>query len=106
MKTFVTSFPCLSAKPGYSKVGMHLSGSSEPLSIDRAAIEKRLADRNFAWDLREWDPVPSEFFQELPVVRTAMDQWPILTDDKPFLEFYLLRTLRTGEKKMFPENQW
>lgn len=106
VKTFSSAFPCVYIKQGYNKMGLHVIGAAEPVKTSPSEIEMRYYSPPVAADLLEWDPVPLDFFSAFPQLSGRAPELPDLTDDNPYLEFYLLRTLRGGRQKMFPISLW
>jgi hypothetical protein len=69
-------------------------------------VKQRLSHQAIAEDLREWDPVPLDYFENIKEFRPpTINHW-LVTDDRPRLEFYLLRTWQKAGKKMFAYNFW
>jgi spermidine synthase len=106
VQTFTETFPYVVVQRGYHNVGLHVLGSMEPIDISLDRIKQRLLNKAIADDLREWDMVPLSYFQDIKVFRPPAGDDVLVTDDRPRLEFYLLRTLREGGKKMFANNYW
>ncbi len=105
-QTFADVFPYVYMKRGYSSVGLHVLGSTEPLRISMDLLKNRLSRKNIIDDVTEWDPVPFAYFEEiLPFERMQVSQETV-TDDHPLLEFYLLRTWKQNGKKVFVYNYW
>lgn len=104
--TFAQAFPHVYVKRSIGGIGLHLLGSSEPIDPDPAGLARRLGDPAVAADLGEWDPVPASFFREIPPLEGRTSKMRPLTDDDPWLEFHLLRTLRSGGGKLFPVRAW
>jgi glutaredoxin-related protein len=105
--TFTDVFPYVYYQRGYNNVGMHVLGSLEPLeNISMNILEKRLSNEVIA-DIREWDNVPLAYLQGIRrFERPDHVNEMITTDDRPYLEFYLLRTWKMGGKKSFASNFW
>jgi hypothetical protein len=72
--------------------------SAEPLHVDLGRIRSRLADPAVSRDLEEWDPVSSAWFEGLRPA-DADETTDLLTDDRPQIEFYLLRSWSRGIEK-------
>lgn len=105
--TFADVFPYVIVKPGWNRVGLHVLGSDRSFEQPPEAVAARLNRSGVLADLREWDPVPPEYFRSFE----ALGPWwkegqQIITDDRPSLEFYLLRTWMRGGKKEFIHNFW
>jgi spermidine synthase len=105
--TFTDVFPYVYFQRGYHNVGMHVLGSLEPLeNISMHILEKRLSQEVIS-DIREWDAVPLAYLQGIRRFERTDDVYEIITtDDRPYLEFYLLRTWKMGGKKSFASNFW
>jgi hypothetical protein len=104
--TFADVFPYVYVKGGVRKVGLHVLGTIEPLDISLDLVKQRLSHQAIAGDLREWDPVPLDYFENIKEFRPpTINHW-LVTDDRPRLEFYLLRTWQNSGKKMFAYNFW
>ena len=107
VRTFTELFPYVAVQRGYHNFGMHVLGSMEPLDISMDRVKQRLLKKEIADDLREWDTVPLSYFQDIKAFRPPADgDDAIVTDNRPRLEFYLLRTLRSGGKKMSADFFW
>jgi spermidine synthase len=120
IRTFAKVFPYAYMHRSLIGVGIHIVGSMEPIDISAEVIRDKLSNtavsgdiHEWQWDtavsndIHEWDWVPFEFFIEgWESFPPKYFIGPVITDDKPYLEFYLLRTLRSGEKKMHPENNF
>jgi hypothetical protein len=52
--------------------------------------------------VNEWDRVPLSTFEGIKHLPREASGPPPVTDNNAALEFYLLRTLRSGGKKMHP----
>jgi spermidine synthase len=85
--------------PSYQQVGLHVLASSQPLQLDPERIASRLADPMISADLQEWDAVPSAYFAELQPAPLVTGTLGLLTDDRPRIEFYLLRSWTRGIEK-------
>lgn len=86
-----------------SRFGLHLLGTMQPMVMDRDRIKAVLANPEVMADLNEfsWEPFVEEaFFAGRPVTeaeKIAMKSLPLATDDRPYLEFNLLRNLTGGQ---------
>jgi spermidine synthase len=105
--TFTEVFPYVYFQRSFHNIGMHVLGSLEPLEgISMNILKKRLSKEIIA-DIREWDPVPLAYLQDIRrFKRPELVNEMITTDDRPYLEFYLLRTWKSGGKKSFASNFW
>jgi spermidine synthase len=106
IQTFTEAFPYVAVLRSFHGAGLHVLGSMGPLDISIDHIKHRLMKKEIADDLREWDPVPLPYFQDIKIFRPLAGDDVLVTDDRPRLEFYLLRTIREGGKKMFAYNYW
>jgi spermidine synthase len=99
LATFAEIYPHRMLVHGWNKIGMHVLGSMEPFQGGGEYFKQRLASAPPAVlkDLNEWDQVPLEYFQ--PLVLEYNEHLRLNTDDRPFLEFNLLRMLRYGTMK-------
>ncbi len=97
--TFVDVFPHVRAVRSQGGVGLHLLGALEPFELDPVRIEAALAAPPIAADLREypWDRGTAKaLLDEVPLDRPGLAEVAILTDDRPRLEFNLIRNLALG----------
>jgi spermidine synthase len=103
IRTFAKVFPYSYMHDSLNGGGLHVIGSMRP--IDISAITKKLSNIAVSDDINEWEQVPSGFFET--GWYTLFPEYvakPGITDNEPHLEFYLLRTIRSGTGKMHPEN--
>jgi spermidine synthase len=110
LATIAAEFPHVLAAPALNGVGVHVLASDRPIEVDLPAIAARIADPAVAADLHEWQPVPLEFFSRLGpldaldfevaasrgtrVYGAWLEGVPLVTDDRPRLEFDLWRMAR------------
>ena len=92
VRSFLSVFPNVTAWAN----GSLLIGSNEPIRIDRDAMQTKLADA--AWQpllgevgLVDWAAFAGLFTADDAALREAIGDGPVLTDDRPRLEYY--RTL-------------
>ena len=92
LRSFQSVFPHTTAWAS----GSILIGSNEPLLLDRPALERKLADP--AWrpvlqhaGVTSWDGLAALFTGGSEQIRQVAAGAPLLTDDRPRLEYY--RTL-------------
>jgi spermidine synthase len=92
VRSFLSVFPHVTAWAG----GSMLIGSNEPLTIDCESVSARLADP--AWrallsdvGIVDWPSFAALFTASDAALRDSVGDGPLLTDDRPRLEFY--RTL-------------
>ena len=106
VQTFAEVYPFVSVQRGVHDVGLHVLGSMEHLEFSIDRVKQRLSTKEVVDDLREWDPVPLGYFQDIKEFRLPTGDRELVTDDRPRLEFYLLRTWQYGGKKTFIDNFW
>lgn len=104
--TFMDVFPYTYAQKGFHGVGLHLLGSMSPLSVSPDQLLSRINNERVKQDLNEWDAVPMEYFQGITLLREDTRGLPRITDDRPRLEFYLLRTWKEGGQKTYVSHYW
>ncbi len=104
--TFADVFPYVYIQSSYHDFGLHVLGSSEPLDISMSNLKQRLSRKEITEDVREWDAVPLAYFQSIRRYKPSDGDNEIVTDDRPRLEFYLLRTWQQHGKKRFTYNFW
>lgn len=103
VRSFLSVFPHVTAWAG----GSMLVGSNEPITVDPAAVQARLADP--AWQpvlgevgIVDWNAFAGLFTADDATLRTAVGDGPVLTDDRPRLEYY--RTLPADREGWRPES--
>jgi spermidine synthase len=99
IRTFASVFPHVRLVQGSQGAGIHLIGSERPLRVDPDRIDAILGRPEVTRDLVEfaWDRFDRAAFLRAPDVEVAADpSLPILSDDRPLLEFHLLRGARAG----------
>lgn len=118
LKTIAAEFPHVMVTQAVNGVGLHVLASETPIQLDLQRIAARLEDPRVAGDLREWQPVPLGFFSQLQpwdalsltlvqgnrrllITVSGIEEVPLLTDDRPRLEFDLWRSLRRGQPKFY-----
>ncbi|PKN16657.1 MAG: hypothetical protein CVU66_00150 [Deltaproteobacteria bacterium HGW-Deltaproteobacteria-23] len=106
LETFAEVFPYTYTQRGFHDVGLHLIGALEPLDISTARLEMRLDNQQIIDDILEWDQVPINFFEGVREYQRPHKGIALVTDDRPVLEFYLLRTLLSGGEKTLIYNYW
>ena len=92
LRSFQSVFPHATAWAS----GSMLIGSNEPLQLDRAVVERKLADANWRPVLEHagvtsWKSLAALFTGGPEQIRESAAGAPLLTDDRPRLEYY--RTL-------------
>ena len=92
VSSFLSVFPYVTAWAS----GSMLIGSNQPIRVDRSAFEDRLAE--LGWDVVlgdigvvDWNTFAALFTADDAALRAAFGDGPVLTDDRPQLEYY--RTL-------------
>jgi spermidine synthase len=110
LRTFTEVFPetlVIPSLPLDQSVGAHVLGSMEPLYPSRDRIARRLERDDVARDVSEWDRVGLDYFLRLePPTGDVVQSAAVNTDDRPLLEFDLLRAWREGVKKTYPLVWW
>ncbi|MBF0316642.1 MAG: fused MFS/spermidine synthase [Nitrospirae bacterium] len=105
--TVNTVFPHMYFIMGHNGVGVHVIGSMKPLDVSVETIMKRLKNPKVAGDLTELEAIPVSFFANIkPTGNITNSAIPVLTDDKPLLEFYLIDFWKRGRKKSYPSVLW
>ncbi|MBF0316643.1 MAG: fused MFS/spermidine synthase [Nitrospirae bacterium] len=100
-------FPHVYFVMGYNQIGVHVIGSMKPLDISPERIAKRLTNTEVTRDLTEMEDVSPLFFTNVkPVGNIFSDTIPVVTDDKPLLEFYLIDLWKKNRKKSYPFVVW
>lgn len=105
LRTFSSVFPYTYSKYSLHRVGIHLLGSDRPIEVSSTRISELMARDAILTDLTEWDRVRPSFFQKIQRLELSPES-PLVTDDRPHLEFYLMRALRDGRQKELPSNYW
>jgi spermidine synthase len=107
LHTFATVYPHTVVLTGWHKVGIHVLGSLQPITVSKERLQQRLAVETIARDINEWDHVPIDYYlQVTPLDSSAWQELPLVTDDHPLLEFNLLRLWRAGTQKVYPPIAW
>jgi spermidine synthase len=107
LRTFAEVFPHTMTWQGFRGIGVHVLGSREPMKIDMERLRQRLARPAIRRDLDEWDEVPVEFFQRYVEVQpTHLETSLTVSDDRPRLEFDLVRSWRRGVSKVYQPVVW
>jgi hypothetical protein len=105
--TFAVTFPHVLVVPGVEPIGIHLLGSERPIPWDPRRVAERMADPAVRADLEEWGPLPEGYFLQLrPLEARLADPPPVITDDRPRLEFDLIRLWRQGGRKPGRRIHW
>jgi spermidine synthase len=107
LRTFAEVFPHTLTWQGFLGVGVHVLGSREPIGVNGERLQQRLARRAIRQDLNEWDEVPAEYFQRFVEVQPTHLETPLtVSDDRPRLEFDLVRSWREGVSKVYQPVVW
>ncbi len=100
--SFESVFPHVTAWAG----GSMLIGSNEPLVVERSTLEAKLADP--AWQqvlaavgVVSWDTLVPMFTAGPDAIRAKIGDGPMLTDDRPQIEYY--RTLPSDGSEWTPD---
>jgi spermidine synthase len=107
VRGFTDVFPVVQISPGMPNIGMHLLGSDRPFRIDPETLRARLSDPAVVRDLEEWEPVPRSLLLGMRTVEpSSVAQVPAVTDDRPRLEFDLVRLWHAGRPKQLHQIHW
>ncbi|MDS4026342.1 MAG: fused MFS/spermidine synthase [Candidatus Contendobacter sp.] len=107
LKTFAKAFPYTLAIQGLEGYGLHVLGSEKPISYSLEKIQRKLSAPAVKDDMNEWRDIPLEYFSQLsPVDMSKLDSFFILTDDRPYLEFYLWKTWLGNGMKRYHSINW
>ena len=105
IRTFAAVFPQVTLVKGAGGYGMYMLGSSRPIAFDEANIRAILArpgvlaDVSSAYDspaktVEGWvDVIARQTWLTGKAVRDAVGAGPLITDDRPRPEYFLLRRL-------------
>ncbi len=93
LNTFAQAFPYTLAIQGLEGYGLHVLGSGEPISYSLEKIQEKILIPEIERDLNEWKEIPLKYFSRMiPIDKNKLDPSFVLTDDRPYLEFYLWKT--------------
>ena len=107
LRTFAEAFPHTLEIPSGNRIGVHVVGSMQPIEVSDERIRARLADPNVARDASEWGSVTSDYFgSTIPIDRDAVRHLPLVTDDRPNLEFGWIRAWRGGMPRLMRRIYW
>jgi hypothetical protein len=107
IRTFAAVFPEVTVIRGAGGWGAYMLGSEEPIVIDETAIREVLVrpgvleDISGAYDspaktIDDWVPVIDGLrWLDGPTVQAFAGDGPLITDDRPRPEYFLLRRLTT-----------
>jgi len=105
--TFASAFPYVYYHAAFLPIGLHLVGSMEPIDFAPASLSRRLSNPAVSADINEWDRLPPDFFSSGWIRVPPGDlRIPLDTDDRPRLEFFLLKALAAGGERFHPVNNW
>ena len=101
VRSFLSVFPHVTAWAG----GSMLVGSNEPIAVDRSEFDARLADPGWQPVLGEvgivdWNSFAGLFTADDSALRAGIGDGPVLTDDRPQLEYF--RTLPDDTEGWLP----
>jgi spermidine synthase len=90
VRTFLTVFPDAS----FWHFGEMMVGSKAPLRVERAAFDRRMQDPEIretaeSIGIRSYDDLAAQFRANADDMRRYVGDGPILTDDRPLVEYYL-----------------
>jgi len=106
LATFKEVYPFSYVLPALNGFGVHVLGSAKPIDISKERLNTRLAEPSVALDIAEWDNIPLDYFEKMTLLELPDFNGSVVTDDRPFLEFNLLRYLKAGTKKSAPLVAW
>ena len=108
IRTFAAVFPQVTLVKGAGGYGIYMLGSSSPIAFDEANIREVLArpgvleDISSAYDspattVDEWvDVIARQTWMTDAVARATAGAGPLITDDRPRPEYFLLAQARRG----------
>ena len=111
IRTFAAVFPQVTLVKGAGGYGIYMLGSSSPIAFDEANIREVLArpgvleDISSAYDspattVDDWvDVISRQTWMTDAVARATAGSGPLITDDRPRPEYFLLRRLAEGALK-------
>jgi spermidine synthase len=104
LRTFQEVFPETLVLTGTPPIGVHVLGSMTRIDVSPEQIQRRLNDESVADDLNEWDHVRPDYFRRLakPLGVPELEAASLNTDDRPRLEFDLIRAWRGATRKTYP----
>lgn len=106
LATFKEVNPFCYILPAWNNVGVHVLGSSRPIEFAPERLKEKLAIPSVSKDISEWDTIPPDYFNKLTAIDLSRYRGLIVTDDRPFLEFNLLRYFKDGTKKSSSLMAW
>ena len=108
IRTFAAVFPQVTLVKGAGGYGIYMLGSSSPIAFDEANMREVLArpgvleDISSAYDspattVDDWvDVISRQTWMTDAVARATAGSGPLITDDRPRPEYFLLRRLAEG----------
>ena len=106
LATFKEVYPYSYILPAFNNVGLHVLGSTQPIEFSLDKIKEKLAVASVARDLFEWDAVPIDYFKKMAPLELSGYRGVINTDDRPYLEFNLIRYFSRGTRKSSSLIRW
>ncbi len=104
--TFAAVFPHVVTVASRPRFGVHVLGSMQPLEVSERELRARASRPAVAADLSEWGaPEPGYLSAPRPLDR-LQENGRLVTDDRPRLEFDLIRLLRRGSRKPVQPVWW
>jgi spermidine synthase len=105
VNSFATVFPYSYLFESFEGFGVHIIGSMEPINLSFDRLYERWSTKTVLQDIEEWGAIPFDYLQGIRTLKPIANI-PVVTDDRPLLEFYLLRTLQHGGKKPHARTFW
>lgn len=107
LRTFAEVFPYTYTVPCRPRIGIHMIGSLHPLETSPQTLLRRLARGSARRDAEEWGGTPEVYLGSFATPdRSLLAGLDVLTDDRPALEFSLLRSWREGWTRQLPPVWW
>jgi len=107
LRTFAQVFPHRRVIQSDPWIGVHVLGSMRPIEATREQLEGRLGRPAIGADIAEWGGLPEEYFTNFVEPKGAALQGNVIvTDDRPRLEFNLLRGWKAKSQKTVPPVWW
>ncbi len=113
LRTFAAVFPYVMVVKGAGGYGAYLMGSEQPITLDPAAARDVLArpgvleDISSAYDspastIDEWLAVIQRqtWFPDAEALHAYVGEGPLITDDRPRPEYFLMRRLADGRRSL------
>jgi spermidine synthase len=107
IRTVADEFTHVRVMSGVQQEGIHVLGSMQPFDVSREKVIERFERRGIKSDAQEWDPMGAAYFSGLQELRPAdLESQKVVTDDRPHLEFDLIRIWRAGGTKEVQMSWW